>query len=294
MIKRNGVAVMNQRTGNVGLAKETVEILKNKSYTNRNGETVDISASLDAAVNGTILYEHHQNFPDQPPIPEVKPVIEITNETTAVASKRLLDAGRADVVALNFASARNQGGGFLAGAIAQEEDLCRASGLYNCLKRKPQFYNENILADDNFYTDSMIYSPKVPFFRDEHNLFLDKPFEVSIISAPAPNVRAMKENDVLFEGTEEELDAFAEVLAGTIELRIRKILRVAALHGHKTLVLGAWGCGVFGNDPNIMAALFYGCLMDNSVFEHVCFAVYDTRTPPAVYEAFRDTIGKLQ
>jgi uncharacterized protein (TIGR02452 family) len=126
MIKRAGVEIMNERTKNVAIAKATIEILKQKHYTNLNGEKVDISASLDAAVDGTVLYRE--------PLPKKdytthSPIIEVTNETTANAAARLISLGK-DVVALNFASARNQGGGFLSGALAQEEALCRCSGLY--------------------------------------------------------------------------------------------------------------------------------------------------------------------
>lgn len=271
MIKRAGVEVMNERTKNVGIAKATIAILKQKHYTNLNGEKVDISASLDAAVDGTILYQN--------PLPKTdytthSPIIEVTNETTANAAARLIALGK-DVVALNFASARNQGGGFLSGALAQEEALCRCSGLYACLKKKPIFYNENILCDNNYYTDNIMYSPKVPFFRDEHHFFLDKPFELSIITAPAPNLHGAQEID-------------KNIVNKILVNRMDKILQVAQSHGHKNIVLGAWGCGAFGNDPADVAELFKSALIVLPAFEHVTFAVYDTREPPVVYETFKE------
>src|SRR5277367_5007386 len=179
MIKRSGVEVMNARTTNVTLAKETQVILKSKYYSAPSGKVVDISALQDDAVNGTIFYQGDVTEKEYQLVPRT---IEVVNETTAVAGARLAAQGN-NVVVLNFASARNQGGGFLSGAIAQEEDLCRCSGLYACLKRKPMFYNENIMCETNFYTDGMIYSPKVPFFRDQYNLFIEDPFTLSVISA---------------------------------------------------------------------------------------------------------------
>ena len=281
MIKRSdGVEIMNARTKNVSLAKETLEILKQKRYTSLNGVSVDISASLDAAVKGTILYKAAADLPDTD-WETFKPTIEVTNETTAQAAVRLAALGKENIVALNFASARNQGGGFLSGALAQEEDLCRCSGLYACLKTKPIFYNENILCDHTLYLDNMIYSPKVPFFRNKHNLFIEQPFELSLISSPAPNLTTMSEKD-------RDSEDGQEVIYSTLYSRAKRILNVAAAHGHKNIILGAWGCGAFGNDPEQVAIIFDDALKNVPAFENVCFAVYDTRTPPVVFEKFKE------
>lgn len=278
MVSRNGVDIMNARTKNVAIAKETIEILKLKYYyTPPNKNLIGISNSLDAAINGTVYYPADEVFKDETffRLPE----IEVTNETTAQAAVRLAALGKTDIVALNFASARNQGGGFLSGAMAQEEDLCRCSGLYSCLKKKPLFYNANILCDNTLYTDGVIYSPKVPFIRDEYNFLLDNPFELSIISAPAPNLNGAQTID-------------HEVVVNTLLNRAQKILQVAQKHGHKNIILGAWGCGAFGNEPFNVANIFMAALKTIPAFEHVCFAVYDTRTPPHVYDTFKQVFIK--
>lgn len=275
MIKRSGVEVMNARTKNVSIAKETIEICKNGNYTSRNGNMVDMKIDLELAKMGSVYYvpgvPAKVNMVEEP----ITPVIEVTNETTTAAAQRLQGLGKQKVVALNFASARNQGGGFLSGALAQEEDLCRKSGLYNCLKAKPLFYNANILCDDCYYTDGVIYSPNVPFFRDEYDLFLENPYKLSIISAPAPNLNGTSKID-------------GGVLTKTLGSRIQKIFEIAYINGHKNLILGAWGCGAFGNDVKMIATMFHAGLMLNPVFEHVCFAVYDTRTPPTLFETFKE------
>lgn len=274
MIKRNGVEVMNARTKNVSIAKETIEICKNGSYTSLSGNKVDISVDLDMAKQFSVYYTEgvpaNVTEVDEP----ITPVIEVTNETTTQAAQRLAGLGKQKIVALNFASARNQGGGFLSGALAQEEDLCRKSGLYTCLKGKPLFYNANILCDNCYYTDGVIYSPKVPFFRDEYDLVLENPYTLSIISAPAPNLNGVEKVD-------------GKILTTTLAKRINKILEIAYINGHKNLVLGAWGCGAFGNDANMIATMFQAGLMLTPAFEHVCFAVYDRRDPPVIYETFK-------
>lgn len=279
MIKRNGVELMNARTKNVSLAKETIEIIKNKNYTSLNGNVVDISLAVDTAVVGTILYKPEDDLPHIHWENSTPSTVEVTNETTAQAAVRLIQSGKKDVVALNFASARNQGGGFLSGAVAQEEDLCRASSLYACLKSKPIFYNENILCDDCYYTDNVIYSPNVPFFRDANNLFLEEPFLFSIVSAPAPNLNGVRPEGLQFK------------LKGIIRERAIRILDIAAHHGHSSIILGAWGCGAFGNNPVMIAEAFKLALEKIPAFEHVCFAVYDTREPPVLYETFKQVLN---
>lgn len=276
MIKRNGVEVMNTRTKNVSIAKETIQITKDKKYTSPSGNVIDISSEIDASIDGTFYYEGDVLIGMPAAQAPIHGVIEVVNETTAQAAVRLQAAGKNNLVALNFASARNQGGGFLAGAVAQEEDLCRASGLYSCLKRKPMFYNANIMCDDALYTHGIIYSPNVPFFRDEYNQFLEKPFLLSIITAPAPNLSGMRE-----EGNK-------ALVKGLLRERAIRILQAANANGHKNIILGAWGCGAFGNDPKIVSEAFMLALTKVPYFEHVTFAVYDTREPFTLFETFKE------
>lgn len=273
MIKRtDGTEIMNARTKNVSVAKETLEVLKQKKYTSVNGKVVNISESLDAAIDRTKYYPADTEIELSATITQISPKFEVTNETTSQAAFRLVASGK-KIVILNFASARNQGGGFLGGAIAQEEDLCRASGLYACIKHKPLFYNANIMCDNAYYTHGIIYSPDVPFFRDEYGLFIDDPFMVSVVSAPAPNVRSMENVD-------------EDVLIETLLVRATRLLRIAQANGHTDIVLGAWGCGAFGNDPTMVASVFRAAL-EQVPFENVYFAIYDTRTPPVLYETFK-------
>ena len=274
MIKRAGIEVMNKRSKNVAISKETLDVIKNKSYTLSDGTVIDITFEVDFAINGTRLYTSTHSFNNSNKL--IKPKLEVTNETTAQAAKRLLDEGLTDLVALNFASARNVGGGFLGGAIAQEEDLCRASALYACTKSKPVFYNENILCDNTYYTDNIIYSPNVPFFRDEYSEFINS-FNLSIITAPAPNVTAMNEPN-------------EETLLSTLSTRAAKILQVAHENKHKNIILGAWGCGAFGNSSEMIANVFVKALHKYPHFENVCFAIFDNRPQTPVYETFKQII----
>ncbi len=111
----------------------------------------------------------------------------MTNEASLAAARRLGGL----VGCLNFASAKNPGGGFRGGAEAQEESLARSSGLYRCLLEAPGFYAFHRSQRDLLYCDHMIFSPAVPVFRDEHGALLAQPYPVSFVTAAAPNAGAL-------------------------------------------------------------------------------------------------------
>lgn len=246
------------------IAVQTLGICVEGQYTTPSGTIVSIAQAAAAARAGTVLCR-----PDDfaaLPMPGgggARPKLELTPETTSAATRRL--AAEGDVAALNFASARNVGGGFLGGARAQEEDLCRASALYPCLETQRAYYEANRAQRSCLYTDHAIYSPRVPFFRDDALQLLDVPYLASIITMPAPNAAEL----------EKRPDAAAE-LAATFRSRTRKVLQIAAHRGHRTLVLGAWGCGAFRNDPDVAAQAFREAIDATAgAFDRIVFAIYE-------------------
>jgi uncharacterized protein (TIGR02452 family) len=192
----------------------------------------------------------------------------VTGQTTLDAVRALFQAGHQDVACLNFASAKNPGGGFLGGSQAQEESIARASGLYPCLLKAPDYYQTNRKTTSCFYTDYMIYSPAVPIFKDEDGNHLEELTYCSVITAPAVNTGIVRQ---------QEAEKLPEV-ESVMKRRIRKVLAIALTHGHQTIVLGAWGCGVFQNDPNQIAKYFREVLTTDfkNKFRKVVFAVYAT------------------
>lgn len=116
------------------------------------------------------------------------------------------------------------------------------------------------------YTDGMIYSPRVPLIRNDSGELLDRSIQVSIVTAAAVNAGVVKRF---------EADKVTEIET-TMKKRIDKILALSAHYKHKTLILGAWGCGVFQNDPALVASLFAILLKEKyrGVFEKVLFAIY--------------------
>jgi uncharacterized protein (TIGR02452 family) len=270
----------------VGIAKETLRIIEEGRYVGRDG-TVDVRLPIDEAVRLTRLYDPETltALVDGASAPTTSTdgargmSVEVTNETTAAACRRLIGEGIEDVLALNFASAKNPGGGFVSGAKAQEEDLARCSALYACQLNAWGYYDANRAERSMLYTDHLIYSPRVPFFRDEGLELLPAPFVASVITSPAPNAGEVLRRDPA---------ARPRILAA-LRTRGAHVLAVARAHAHGTLVLGAWGCGVFRNDPDDVAEMFASHLASRvfaSAFDRVVFAVYDRSSAQANLRAF--------
>ncbi|MEU6353263.1 TIGR02452 family protein [Streptomyces sp. NPDC047072] len=257
-----------------GVARETERIVADGGYRSPSGRDVSIATAIRAARAGTRMYG--PGPVEVAPVAAVETFFEVSGESSLEAARRI----GGDVAVLNFASARNPGGGYLNGAQAQEEALCRASALHTCLLEAREFYDHHRAHRDAFYTDRVIHSPGVPVFRDDHARLLDTPFLVSFLTAAAPNA------GVVVRTAPER----AGELPSAVATRAERVLETAAAHGHRRLVLGAWGCGVFQNDPAQVAGAFRALLGPGGrfagTFEQVVFGVLD-RTPGAVLrEAF--------
>ncbi len=241
--------------------QQAVQIIRQGAYRAPSGRLVSIADLVERSVQGTLSYA-----PDQPLPPTHiglhQTQIEVANETTLAAVQRLRAAGH-HPVALNFASATHPGGGFLSGARAQEEYLARSSGLYACLQMHPM-YGYHRARHDTLYTDYVIYSPAVPVFRADDGALLETPYTVGIITSPAVNAAALPP------------ERHAEI-GPAMWQRILKVLAAGIVHGHDSIVLGAWGCGAFGNDGVEIAQLFRQALAENfrGAYSQVIFAILD-------------------
>ena len=263
------------------------QIIAAGCYRAPSGATVRLAAQVAAACQGTVSYTPAQTadllaawLRARDPR-RADTLIEVTGESSMDAARRLVDApglGPGPLAVLNFASARNAGGGYLSGARAQEEDLCRVSALYTTLLRAPDYYAAHRASFDTFYSHRVIYSPDVPVFRDEHHALLEEPYPVSFLTSPAPNTGAVDRDK-------------RHLAPAVLAERAARVLAVAAHHDQRRLVLGAWGCGVFRNDPAVVAAAFRDLLTGRGrfagAFEHVVFAVLDRGSGRQNLAAFR-------
>jgi uncharacterized protein (TIGR02452 family) len=271
------------RSRRAQLGEDTQTIVHAGSYTSTGGIEVTIAPMVEAARHGT------RSYPPEAALPEAMAgtyttKIAVTNETTLSAARRLAGEGLS-VAALNFASARNPGGGWLSGAQAQEESLARASALVTCIEGDPMYVFHK-QSGDALYTNSAIYTPGVPVFRDDTGRLLDTPYLLAFITAPAVNAEIVLERDRTRRAEIRE----------AMRARIGRVLAIGAAHGHDALVLGAWGCGVFRNDPQQIAELFAGALRGpfRGTFASIVFAVLDTSQDQRMIGPFVRVFGEAE
>jgi uncharacterized protein (TIGR02452 family) len=275
--------MFDQRQATNPAARQVLEILDAGGYETPLGAWVSVRDEQGFAESGTRLYspEELERLRRGMGTREARPLIEVVDETTQMSAQRLAQQG--PIVLLNFASARNPGGGFLGGAKAQEEELCRCSGLYRTLITQPTYYLENREQHSLLYTDYLIYSPRVPFFRiSATSPLLDHPYLASVITTPAPNAGALLQRDPT---------AGADVRP-TFERRWANVLAAAEDNGHRLVLLGAWGCGAFRNDPVIVAEAARSVLLSSrfvGAFDQVVFPIPNIgERGKANFAAFRE------
>ena len=214
-----------------------------------------------------------QELDQLPEPPPSQTRIQVTNETTLQAAERIYQKGEMPL-ALNFANGIQPGGGFLLGADAQEESLCRCSSLYMTLLGDPM-YKAHKARKDTDCSDWAILSPEVPVFAREDGVLRSDPWTCGFLTCAAPNATAETQDRA----------------AGLMVSRIDRVLHIALHYGYGTLILGAWGCGAFGNDPERIAGIFrhalHGRFADQ--FDEVVFAISDPNPEPHCHRSFQST-----
>jgi uncharacterized protein (TIGR02452 family) len=282
-----------KRSARAAVAQQTVEIVKQGRYDLADGRTVDLAPLVDSCLSATRLYLPEELEQTRQSVLAAMPdgaeaIIEVCNESTLSGIFRLLTETGGPVAALNFASAKNPGGGFLNGSQAQEESLARSSALYASLLRAPEYYERHRASKSCLYSDAMIVSPDCPIFRGDDGNLLEKPVVVTFITSAAPNAGAIAAN------MPEELP----LIQRNLRRRSEYVLALAAAHGCRVLILGAWGCGVFRNDPAIVADAFAGHIGKGAPwsrrFGRIVFSVLDASPARETLGTFVRVVDRLQ
>lgn len=214
--------------------------------------------------------------------------VELSKEKTfeAVLNIRKTDR-KSKIAVLNFASAVHPGGGVTKGCTAQEECLCRCSTLLPTIDQrwiKEKYYAPNIERNDRRNTDACIYSPDIIIFKtdDEYpEMMEEKDWCITdVITCAAPDLREIYLTD--------------EELYNLHASRAKHILTVAADNDVDILILGAFGCGAFQNDPHVVARA-YRNVLDEHIhdFDLVKFAIFCERYESINYKAFKEELNDI-
>lgn len=206
--------------------------------------------------------------------PDKKPVVKASNtepsfifdNTDSVSAAFKHKEGKTAI--LNFASYKNPGGKFIEGSSAQEEALCHASFLYNVLREFKGYYKyNNDHKNKALYTNRGIFSPDVSFEKDKEM------FTACVITVPAPNKKAAQ---IYQNVSDEDNDAH-------LHARIEFIKRIAEEQNINTLILGAFGCGVFGQNPDTVAEAIKE-IFKTSTVSKIILAVPGTDNNPETFK----------
>lgn len=210
----------------------------------------------------------------------------VNTDSYTLARERAKYAGtfKNRVLVLNLANPVNPGGGVRRGAKAQEEDLCRKSSLLLSLEseKASAYYSYNKSLNTYMGSDAIMISPHVEIIRDEKNNLLPESVVVAVMTCAAPMVTY---------GIENVTDSQYQQM---VYNRIMGMLKAAAYFGYQVLVLGAFGCGAFGNDAHVVSELFYKAMKEfyydgmklNDFFNRIDFAVMDHSANQYNYSEF--------
>ena len=268
----------NNRDARASVAQETLGILQNRRYA-AGGKAVDISGDMmRTSKNSGFIAQVEADRLETGFAPKTGSVaVELRDESTLDAILRLDDTETKPFGVLNFASAKNPGGGFLNGAMAQEESLAAASGLYSSQLEHPDYYDTNRACRSMMYTDCAIWSPDVVFFRDGGGNLMSRPAHASVLTLPAVNYgQVLQKNES------------AQKAKAAMKRRMKIALAIFADKGCDVVVLGAYGCGVFRNNASDVAKWWDELLSEyGGHFRKIVFAVYDRSKTKETLSAFR-------
>eukprot|EP00210_Caulerpa_lentillifera_P006170 g5895.t1 len=262
------------------IARETADFVRDQILRG----TV-LGNAFRAAKEGTQHFKEEDSIELTPRGPEElhpNTITEITNEKSLVTAQRLHRESYHEPCVLNFADAFVPGGLFFEGATTQEESICRATGLYQCLEKHELYARNANKTRGGIALHDMLLTHGLPVFRDpETEKFIEEAgiYNISVITSAAPNVHM----ELSYSSGNAIEERFRE--------RIRRLLTVLSNSRKEAIVLGAWGCGVFGNNPEMVSKAFNEALTTTfkQHFKKVVFPIYD-RSSTTNINTFRRNI----
>lgn len=222
-------------------------IRKEKAINHVEQMNKEFPTMINASITNSVIYTEDNIYDNN-----INIIVDNISTVDAVSKYKHDDK----LCVLNFASYKKPGGGFINGSLAQEESICHDSTLFNVISSQKfvSYYEDNKKHTNNgLYRNIAIYSPNI--------VFSNTVTMVNVITCAAANLS-------IFTGAKyKAYDA--------IRNRIKFILDIAEKNNETTLILGAFGCGIFKNDPEYVASTFKDLLNSTNYyhFKKVIFAI---------------------
>lgn len=282
------------RSDNVNIFQDTERLVKEKRI---------LAEAVKYSTKNQILIPESMQVKDLMPEKE-KHICRYQEQAEVVVSaQRSYEAASAykdkKVCVHNFASATNPGGGVTKGSSAQEECLCRCSTLYFSLNTPDMwagFYSPHRAAEDPVHNDDCIYTPGVMVFKTdtaEPKLMMEKDwYQVNVVTCAAPNLRLMPSNAMNSGDGMKCVQLSDKELYELHVKRLSRIMDVAVAGGNEVMILGAFGCGAFENDPEVVARASKAVAEKYlNCFETIEFAIYCSPWDQQNYQRFKSVFG---
>lgn len=225
----------------------------------------------------------------------------VSKDRSFEAARKLSQDGYKNICVHNFASATNPGGGVTKGSSAQEECLCRVSTLYDSLVQPmcmEKFYNPH-RKQSAVHNADCIYSPNVTVFKTDTSNPIQMEekdwYNVNVVTCAAPNLRPKTQNSFNRNEAKESVFVTDKELLKIHKERLQRILDIAYANENDCVVIGAFGCGAFQNNPNIVARATKEVLLENKgKFKKIVVAVYCTPKDENNYNVFKRSLSSLE
>lgn len=235
---------------------------KNRAIKHTEWAQQTLPNAISDCVEKSVIYDETVRFkPKEDRRRDDPPAVRFVHTTTTDAIFQSHDMKLGKVACLNFASYKTPGGKFIEGSMAQEESLCHNSILYNILREfENSFYKENRKSlNRGLYLNRAIYTPDVTFVDEAGRLI-----NCDVITCAAPNAGAAIRNGVP-----------NDIISLEMMSRCKFVLDIAADNNVDAVILGAFGCGVFKNNPITVAIGFEDLIVRKKYADMVIFAIPD-------------------
>lgn len=261
-------------------AYEIMIITSVKKYKNKDGKNVELSSSIKKSKRDSYFYNGETLVPVSRNNNFKTKIVVLKETTTGAIIEEYNKNPNSNVFALNFANATTPGGGFLVGHSAQEESIFRNTTIIPSIFKNTKMYSYNILHyNKQLYHDKMIVSKSISVIRGNDGNLIESPAVASFITSPA-----------VFATVAKRKGASVKKINEIMTQRIDKILNVCYKEGADVVVLGSFGCGVFGNNPEDVSLIFKDLIEGKykNQFKKVIFAIYSRSKEDRNLEIFKE------